>query len=41
MAKKVAGFEIGSYAVHIAVVTKKGVKKVVNEPLPELLSFST
>lgn len=35
MAKKVAGFEIGSYAVHIAVVTKKGVKKVVNEPLPE------
>ncbi len=32
---KTAGFEIGSHALHIAVCTKKGVKKVVSETLPE------
>lgn len=35
MAKKIAGFDIGSHAMHIAVVTKKGVKKILSEPLPE------
>ena len=35
MSRKVAGFEIGSHALHVAVVTKKGVKKVLTETLPE------
>ena len=35
MATKIAGFDIGNHALHIAVNTKKGVKKVVTEPLPE------
>ncbi len=34
MATKIAGFEIGSHAVHIAVVAKSGVKKVICEQLP-------
>lgn len=35
MAKKIAGFDIGNHALHIAVKTKKGVKRIVTEPLPE------
>ncbi len=35
MAKKTAGFDIGNHAVHIALVNKKGLKKVFSEPLPE------
>ena len=35
MGKKTAGFDIGSHAVHIALATKKGIKRVHSEPLPE------
>ena len=35
MAKKIAGFDIGNHAIHIAIRTKKGVKRIVTEPLPE------
>lgn len=35
MAKKIAGFDIGGHALHIAVSTKKGVKKAVSEILPD------
>ena len=35
MGKKTAGFDIGGHALHIAVVTKKGVKRVYTEALPE------
>ena len=35
MAKKIAGFDIGNHALHIAINTKKGVKRIVTEPMPE------
>lgn len=35
MAKKTAGFDIGGHALHIALATKKGVKKVYTATLPE------
>lgn len=35
MGKRTGGFDIGGHALHIAIATKKGVKKVYTEPLPE------
>lgn len=35
MSEKTAGFDIGSRALHIAVATKRGIKRIVAEVLPE------
>ena len=35
MAKRIAGFEIGNHALHIAVYAKNRVKQIITEPLPE------